>query len=175
MPGRSPFHLEMTTTSANQYHNSRRIGKIPRPGQIFFSNAHRLAEGTHQIVRITLLEVKSESTGQYIFESRKKLGHPIQEPKKAFNSALRDAGIRNFRFHDLRHTAGTRLAEAGADAFTIKDILGQASIQTSAIYVHATDEGKRHAIAALERYAENHGHKLGTNEKEQAAGPALSD
>jgi integrase len=129
----------------------------------------------NQIVRITLLEVKSESTGQYIFESRKKPGHPIQEPKKAFNSALRDAGIRNFRFHDLRHTAGTRLAEAGADAFTIKDILGQASIQTSAIYVHATDEGKRHAIAALERYAENHGHKLGTNEKEQAAGPALSD
>jgi integrase len=53
---------------------------------------------------------------------------------------LKDAGIENLRFHDLRHTAGTRLAEAGADAFTIKDILGHASIQTSAIYIHATDE-----------------------------------
>ena len=98
----------------------------------------------------------------------------MQEPKKAFNAALKDAGIENFRFHDLRHTAGTRLAEAGADAFTIKDILGHASIQTSAIYVHATDEGKRRALVALERYVENTGHKLVTNEKEQATGPALN-
>lgn len=38
------------------------------------------------------------------------------------HSALKGAKIENFRLHDLRHTAGTRLAEAGADAFTIKDI-----------------------------------------------------
>jgi integrase len=57
--------------------------------------------------------------------------------------------------------------EAGADAFTIKDILGHASIQTSAIYVHATDEGKRRALTALGQYAENLGHKLVTKDKEQ--------
>jgi integrase len=67
----------------------------------------------------------------------------------------------------LRHTAGTRLAEAGVDAFTIKDILGHASIQTSAIYVHATSEGKRRAVEALEQYAENFGQNLVKNEKEQ--------
>jgi len=122
----------------------------------------------NQIVRETLLELHENKKGKYVFESRRKPGHPILEPKKSFNSALKDAEIENFRFHDLRHTAGTRLAEAGADAFTIKDILGHASIQTSAIYVHATNEGKRRAVVALERYAENHGHKLGTNEKEQA-------
>jgi integrase len=121
----------------------------------------------NEIVRETLVELKEGSKGNYVFESRKKAGQPILDPKKAFNSALKDAGIENFRFHDLRHTAGTRLAEAGADAFTIKDILGHASIQTSAIYVHATDEGKRRALTALGRYVENHGHKLGTNEKEQ--------
>jgi integrase len=113
----------------------------------------------NQIVRETLLELHEGKKGKYVFESRKKPGSPISEPKKAFNSALEDAKIENFRFHDLRHTAGTRLAEAGADAFTIKDILGHASIQTSAIYVHATDEGKRRAVAALERYAEGYGHK----------------
>jgi integrase len=121
----------------------------------------------NQVVRETLLELYEDKKGKYVFESRKKPGYPILEPKKAFNAALKDAGIESFRFHDLRHTAGTRLAEAGADAFTIKDILGHASIQTSAIYVHATDEGKRRAVVALERYVENHGHKLGTNEKER--------
>jgi hypothetical protein len=45
--------------------------------------------------------------------------------------------------------------------------LGHASIQTSAIYVHATDRGKRWAISALERYADNFGQKLVKNEKEQ--------
>ena len=78
-----------------------------------------------------------------VFESKRNPGHPILDPKKGFKEALKDAEIENFRFHDLRHTAGTRLAEAGVDAFTIKDILGHASIQTSAIYVHATDDGKR--------------------------------
>lgn len=126
------------------------------------------------IVREALLELRDQSKGRYVFESRKKKDQPMQEPKKAFNASLKDAGIENFRFHDLRHTAGTRLAEAGADAFTIKDILGHASIQTSAIYVHATDEGKRRALVSLERYVENTSHKLVTNEKEQATGPALN-
>ena|SRR5262249_50959869 len=121
----------------------------------------------NQIVRETLLELKESSRDVYVFESRKNPGHPILDPKKSLKSALRDAGIENFRFHDLRHTAGTRLAEAGADAFTIKDILGHASIQTSAIYVHATDEGKRRAINALEQYAENSRQKFVKNEKEQ--------
>ncbi|MEP7342253.1 MAG: site-specific integrase [Acidobacteriota bacterium] len=128
----------------------------------------------NQIVKESLLDLRQTCKGKYVFESQKKPGHPIMEPKKAFNSALKDAGIENFRFHDLRHTAGTRLAEAGADAFTIKDILGHASIQTSSIYVHATDEGKRRAVVALEQYGEIHGHKLGTSEKEQAVGPALN-
>lgn len=121
----------------------------------------------NQVVRETLIELKETTGTEYVFESRRNPGHPIQDPKKSFNGALKDAGIENFRFHDLRHTAGTRLAEAGADAFTIKDILGHASIQTSAIYVHATDEGKRRAISALGRYVENFGQKLVKNEKEQ--------
>lgn len=43
--------------------------------------------------------------------------------------------------------------------------------QTSAIHVHATDERKRHAVAALDRYAENHGRKLATNEKSRPIDP----
>ncbi|MBL8206437.1 MAG: tyrosine-type recombinase/integrase [Blastocatellia bacterium] len=49
----------------------------------------------------------------------------------------------------MRHTVGTRLAEAGVDVFTIKNSLGHASPQTSAIYVHATNEGERRAVESL--------------------------
>ena len=49
--------------------------------------------------------------------------------KVAWAAALTDAKIDDFRFHDLRHTAATRLADAGTDAFTIAAILGHSTIQ----------------------------------------------
>jgi integrase len=73
----------------------------------------------------------------------------VRDIKTAWRSALREAGITGLRFHDLRHTAATRLAEAGCDAFTIAAILGHSSIQTSARYTHASDERKRRAMEAI--------------------------
>ena len=69
--------------------------------------------------------------------------------KVAWASALREAKIQGFRFHDLRHSAATRLADAGADAFTIAAILGHSTIQMSARYTHATDERKKRAIDGI--------------------------
>ena len=71
--------------------------------------------------------------------------------KVAWVSALTDAKIADFRVHDLRHTAATRLADAGTDAFTIAAILGHSTIQMSARYTHATDERKRRAFERMSR------------------------
>ena len=106
----------------------------------------------NQTVRDELIRMSEQADSEFVFVS-KRTGLNLTETKKGFNAACKDGGIKNFRFHDLRHTAGTRLADAGADAFTIKEILGHSSIQTSAIYVHATDEGKRRAVEALASYS----------------------
>lgn len=89
--------------------------------------------------------------------------------KRSFMSALREAKIKNFRFHDLRHTAATRLADAGADAFTIAAILGHSTIQMSARYTHATDERKRRALEAISMERVQSGHNLVTMKKERSA------
>jgi integrase len=73
---------------------------------------------------------------------------PIREIKTAWYSALREAGIQGFRFHDLRHSFGTMAADGGAHPKDIKAILGHADIHTTMRYVHATDEGKRKAVEA---------------------------
>lgn len=54
-----------------------------------------------------------------------------------------------FIFHDLLHTAATRLADAGADPFTLVAILGHSDIRMTARYTHATDEAKRRAVEKL--------------------------
>jgi integrase len=76
--------------------------------------------------------------------------------------------ITNFIFHDLRHTFGTRLADAGVDVVKIKELMGHASIVTTMRYIHATDQGKRGAITVLSEYRQKRRHKSVT--KRKAAG-----
>ena len=45
-----------------------------------------------------------------------------------------------FVLHSLRHTFGTRLGEAGADAFVIMRAMGHSTITVSQRYVHPTPE-----------------------------------
>jgi integrase len=63
---------------------------------------------------------------------------------------MKKAEIRDLRFHDLRHTAATRMADAGADAFTLMKILGHSDIRMTARYTHATDSALRRAVTNLD-------------------------
>ena len=96
------------------------------------------------------------------------------EVKKSIASACREAGINDFRFHDLRHTFGTRLADAGVDVVKIKELMGHASIVTTMRYIHATDQGKRGAITVLSEYRQQHCRKFVTSEQRQSLQPALT-
>ncbi|HYP26614.1 MAG TPA: tyrosine-type recombinase/integrase [Blastocatellia bacterium] len=69
----------------------------------------------------------------------------------------------HFRFHDLRHTTGTRLADAGADAFTIAEVLGHRNLQTTKRYTRATELRKRRAVEALASHSEKGGQKMVKN------------
>jgi integrase len=55
--------------------------------------------------------------------------------RRRYKSALRRAKLRPLRFHDLRHTFGTRMI-AKADIRRVQEWMGHADIQTTMRYLH---------------------------------------
>jgi integrase/recombinase XerC len=63
--------------------------------------------------------------------------------------AVERAGIKYRHLHMNRHTTGTELVEAGADAFTVMDWLGHARVDTTQVYVHNSRQRLRGASDKL--------------------------
>jgi integrase len=57
-----------------------------------------------------------------------------------------------FRLYDFRHTYGSRMAMAGVDLMTLRELMGHSSITIMQRYCHPTPEHKRTAMARLESY-----------------------
>ena len=132
-------------------------------GLIYVTNTktgHDREVPMNSLVRETLLELqRAGGEHEYVF-TNSKTGINLSEVKRGFTSACRDAEINDLRFHDLRHTTGTRLADAGTDAFAIAEVLGHRSLQTTKRYTHATDLRKMRAVEALASYSEQSGQKM---------------
>ncbi|MEJ7623706.1 MAG: site-specific integrase [Pyrinomonadaceae bacterium] len=107
-------------------------------------------------------------SSEYVFPSPK-TGIRLNQIKRSFRRAVDEAGLQDFRFHDLRHTAATRMADAGADAFTIMKILGHSDIRMTARYTHATDAALRRAVTNLDPNS-GFSNELVTENKRQAQG-----
>jgi integrase len=78
------------------------------------------------------------------------LGSPLDRSKvlKRFKAAADRAGIRDaVRFHDLRHTFGTRMAAAGVPMRTLQEWLGHRDFKTTLIYAdYAPSEREREFV-----------------------------
>ena len=61
------------------------------------------------------------------------------------------AGIKSFTPHDLRRNFATELIEAGVDLITVRDLMGHASLDVTAIYDRRGDEAKRRAVEVFNR------------------------
>ena len=90
--------------------------------------------------------------------------------KVAWESARKAAKF-SCRFHDLRHTFISRLAESQASDSTVMALAGHVSKKMLDTYAHIQKNAKRAAIAALDSAQENPplglgvGTKVGTLEK----------
>ena len=65
---------------------------------------------------------------------------------KPWKKALEDAEIKDFRFHDLRHSCASYLAQSGASLLEIADVLGHKQISVTKRYAHLCIEHKSNLI-----------------------------
>ena len=70
---------------------------------------------------------------------------------KPWGAVLKRAGIRDFRFHDLRHTGATRLVRSSNNLEVTRQLLGHASIKTTQKYTNLDTNDVRAAMEAASK------------------------
>jgi integrase len=100
-------------------------------------------------------------------------GRPIHSSdllRTGLHSALRRAGLRQVRFHDLRHSFASNLLAAGVDVVTVSKALGHANPHiTFTVYAHSIPKERHGAGDALARLMAQSGNKVETSTPETAS------
>ncbi len=161
----SPEHLQRITLCA--LHTGMRKGEILQQkwDDIDFDNRilhvthSKTPEGESREIPLT------NRLHEILLANRKKhgpvftyQGDAIRIIKTTWASSLRRSGLRHFRFHDLRHTANTRMMLAGVLQEVRREILGHSSQRSRDVndrYTQIELPEKREAIRKLEVWLES--------------------
>jgi integrase len=77
----------------------------------------------NQVVVDRLQHLPRMINNPYVFHGALE-GERLKDLPKGWEECLEKAGIRNFRWHDLRHTFASRLVMQGVDLYSVKELLG---------------------------------------------------
>ena len=74
----------------------------------------------------------------------------IGDIKRSFATACRRSGIKDFNFHDLRHTFASHLVMKGIDITTVSRLLGHKSLTMTLRYAHLAPSHLANAVSVLD-------------------------
>ena len=94
--------------------------------------------------------VKSDLQSPYVFVNPKTKKPYNPTSRKTWDRILKDAGLTDLHFHDLRHTMARHLRMAGVDLLTIAEILGHRDLRMTKRYAHIAPAHKLAAVNLLE-------------------------
>lgn len=133
----------------------------------------KTAEGEHRLIPMTarievLFAAMRKPTGVvFTYDDE-----PLRRIKTAWKGALRRSGIPRLRFHDLRHTFNSRLADLGVIADVRKELMGHSrGGDVHSLYTHLSLPTLCKAIHKLESWHAKKLHALTTPEETPAPPP----
>jgi integrase len=112
-------------------------------------NGERREIPINKTLETTIRGVMRRIDVPYLFHDRV-TAKPLKGVKRSFNSALKKAKVRDFRFHDLRHCFASHLVMAGVDLTTVKELLGHKHITMTLRYAHLAPSHKVNAVNVLD-------------------------
>jgi integrase len=81
----------------------------------------------------------------FVFPSPSKRGHLRDVPQKPWRTFLKHAALKDFHWHDIRHTHASWMVIAGVPLLHVKSALGHSSLQSTQRYAHLIGEVVRDA------------------------------
>jgi integrase len=101
---------------------------------------------------MAVLRARAGNRSRYVFPRKTKkhpTGRPIYQPGKPWQKALADAGIHDFRWHDLRHTWAAWHVMAGTSLQELKELGGWRTFDMVLVYAHLAPDHLKAAAARL--------------------------
>jgi integrase len=92
-------------------------------------------------------------------------GEPLKDIKRSFHTALKKVGIKDFHWHDLRHTSASHLLMRGASMKTVQEHLGHTSIAMTQRYSHLSRDFQREEVNRLNGLCGESSKKLVRNDQ----------
>ena len=85
---------------------------------------------------------------ELVFPSKNDAEVPI-DIRVPWEAALREVGVEDFRFHDLRHSAASYLAMNGASLAELAEVLGHKTLQMVKRYAHLSESHTAGVVARM--------------------------
>ncbi len=103
--------------------------------------------------------LEAEKPVKHLFNGKSRTGEYIPLTTRGVQWAVKEArekaGIKKqVTAHSLRHTYATHLLEMGTDIVTLKELLGHECIETTLIYLHVAQLGRKKPFSPLDKLYE---------------------
>jgi len=159
------FEQGLLTVEHGKGEKKRHIPMIPELSEILSALPRQVSKG---------------EASPYVFNNPE-TGTRWVDIRKPWFQALSLAGIRNFRFHDLRHSFASRMVQRGVPLKAVQELLGHADMKTTMRYAHLAPSDLRNAVLTLSKEAakpspdrERPARRKDARETQTHSGPELS-
>jgi site-specific recombinase XerD len=118
-----------------------------KSGKQYYAPMNKLAFDT-----ITRWHSQSKHTapGNLVFPSPQ-TGKKMGDCRTSWETVVKNAGLEDFRWHDMRHDFASHLVMNGVDLNTVRELLGHADLKMTLRYAHLAPETKMRAVETLDR------------------------
>jgi integrase len=95
---------------------------------------------------LLVFRARGDGTGRVV---RNTAGETLNVNAHWFPKTIREAGIKDFHWHDLRHTFASRLRQSGVPLGTIAELLGHKTLAMTRRYAHLSIANLHEAVSRI--------------------------